>query len=82
MVVTCSLCAGTDRGTEECVLDGERGEGRRSWSRRLQLAKGRVYVVVLYWMDLPLRKAERVSGCDATHCSSANALHTLLDCWA
>ena len=28
-----------------------------------------------------LRKNARVSGCDATHCRSASALHTLLDAW-
>ena len=30
----------------------------------------------------PFKKVVLVSGCEATHCSRARALHTLLDCWA
>ena len=30
----------------------------------------------------PLRKADLVSGWEATHCSRARALHTRFDCWA
>lgn len=29
-----------------------------------------------------LKNNPRVSGCDATHCNNANALHTRLDAWA
>jgi hypothetical protein len=31
---------------------------------------------------LPWRNSPRVSGCEATHCSSASALHTLFDACA
>lgn len=32
--------------------------------------------------DSPLRKRERVSACDATHCSSASALQTRFEACA
>ena len=35
-----------------------------------------------YIIVLPDKNGVLVSGCDATHCNKAKALHTLLDCCA
>mmetsp|Transcript_3544 Transcript_3544/g.5536 ORF Transcript_3544/g.5536 Transcript_3544/m.5536 type:complete len:200 (+) Transcript_3544:655-1254(+) len=53
---------------------------------RRRYSKGRVLLTVLrngYRNSgmCALRKSARVSGCEATHCSSARALHTRLEAW-
>lgn len=53
----------------------------------LRYSNGRVFDVVCkngyrnngIWA---CRNTDRVSGCEATHCNSANALHTRFDWWA
>ena len=39
-------------------------------------------ITYLIYMLIPDKNGVLVSGCDATHCSKAKALHTLLDCCA
>ena len=70
------------RGRREGGREG-REEGGKVWGREKKDAgKVRDEYTFPPATLLPFKKVVLVSGCEATHCSRARALHTLFDCWA